>query len=234
MRILLPKCRIDTAVWAPIHAWRALGCLRDAQAVQPLLDLLVKLDALDDDWYIDEFPDILRLIGPAAIDPAAAYLADPAHRMYPRTTVATGLQRIAKAWPESRPRVLEILNRQLARHEEQDADFNAFLIDDLIELKARESAELIERAFAAGRVDPTINGDWLQVRKLLGVPGLGLVSEIGEAPSSQPSSSHNYEPLSGVSSFGGDYLQDQPGHKKKTKNKKKEQSKSRKRNRKHR
>jgi len=36
-------------VWAPIHAWRALGQLRAEAAVQPLTRLLARIDDFDDD-----------------------------------------------------------------------------------------------------------------------------------------------------------------------------------------
>jgi hypothetical protein len=47
----------------------------------------------------------------------------------------------------------------------------------LLELKATDAAELIERAHAADRVDISVNGNWNTVRKELGVKGLGLVPE---------------------------------------------------------
>ena len=42
----------NDAVYAPVHAWRALGQLRAVEAVQPLLDVQDVLDKIDDDWYL--------------------------------------------------------------------------------------------------------------------------------------------------------------------------------------
>src|SRR3954452_6496585 len=61
------------AVWAPTHAWRALGQLRAPEAVAPLLDLL---KVKDDDWLAAELPAVLGLIGPGAIPWLAEFLAD--------------------------------------------------------------------------------------------------------------------------------------------------------------
>jgi len=46
-----------------------------------------------------------------------------------------------------------------------------------LDLRAVESAEVIERAFAADRVDIMIGGNWNDIRSELGVEGLGLVPE---------------------------------------------------------
>src|SRR5437868_4322041 len=73
-------------VWAPLHAWRALGQLRAAEAVGPLLK---QLDACaNDDWCHEELPVVLGMIGPAALPALADYLAGPAHGVYHRWAVA--------------------------------------------------------------------------------------------------------------------------------------------------
>src|SRR5258707_7875891 len=67
----------STEVWAPVHAWRALGQLRAVEAVEPLLELFDRLE--DDDWVHEELPVVFGLIGPAALPALAAYLADLSH-----------------------------------------------------------------------------------------------------------------------------------------------------------
>ena len=70
--------RFDAALlpagWAPLHAWRALGALRAADAAEPLTTLLDR--ATDDDWILEEVPRSLGLIGAPAIPIVAHYLAD--------------------------------------------------------------------------------------------------------------------------------------------------------------
>ena len=41
-------------VWAPIHAWRALGQLRAEAAIEPLLTLFEVPDEEDNEWAMDE------------------------------------------------------------------------------------------------------------------------------------------------------------------------------------
>ena len=53
-------------VWAPIHAWRALGQLRAEAAIVPLLRLLERIDEEDDDWVVEELPVVFGMIGPTA------------------------------------------------------------------------------------------------------------------------------------------------------------------------
>ena len=47
----------STEVWAPLHAWRALGQLRAVEAVEPLLELFDRLE--EDDWVHEELPSFL-------------------------------------------------------------------------------------------------------------------------------------------------------------------------------
>ncbi len=167
----------DRAVYGPVHAWRALAQLRAVEAVQPLLDVQDHFDEMHDDWYVEEFQRVFGLIGPAAIQPLAAYLADEAHGESPRISAADGLREIVRHYPEARPEVVAILTAELSRHRTLRSSLNGFLVGNLLDLAAVESAEAIERAFAANVVDPTIAGDWGDVRQELGVPGLGLASD---------------------------------------------------------
>src|SRR5205807_1216299 len=66
-------------VWAPIHAWRTLGALHAEEAIEPLLSLLKDVDENDDDWVLEEMPEVYGRIGPAAIPALAAYMADTTH-----------------------------------------------------------------------------------------------------------------------------------------------------------
>lgn len=155
--------------WAPVHAWRALGQLRAQAAIESLVGLLRRIDQVDDEWIQDEIPKVLGMIGPAAIPALAAYLADPAHEMYARAAAARGLQQIAERQPDARAECVALLTRQLELFAEQDATFNAFLIDLLTDLAAVESALVMERAFASDSVDEFIRGDWEDVQIALGL-----------------------------------------------------------------
>jgi hypothetical protein len=62
-----------------------------------------------------------------------------------------------------------LLMRQLEGWAEQPDGLNGFLIHDLVELRAVESAPLMEAAFEGGGVDLMIRGDWQDVQVDLGL-----------------------------------------------------------------
>jgi PBS lyase HEAT-like repeat len=157
----------STEVWAPVHAWRALGQLRAVEAVEPLLELFDRLE--EDDWVHEELPAVFGLIGPAALPALAAYLADLSHTDSSRISAIRSMEEIGKRWPEARGEALAMLEERLERFEENEPDVNAFLVEALVELGAKEAAPLIERAFAEGYVDPLVMGDWEDVQVELGL-----------------------------------------------------------------
>jgi hypothetical protein len=89
-----------TAVWAPIHAWRALGQLRAAASVPPLLTVL-KSAGLDEDWTHTELPVVFGLIGSAAIPPVAAFISDQSQSTFPAATAIMGVKEIAFGTPSA-------------------------------------------------------------------------------------------------------------------------------------
>ena len=117
-------------VWAPVHAWRALGQLRAVQAVEPLLELFDRLE--DDDWVHEELPVVFALIGPPALPPLAAYLADLWHTDSSRISAIASIEQIGKQWPDARDEALATLEERLERFEENEPDVNAFLVMALV------------------------------------------------------------------------------------------------------
>ena len=216
----------DTAWAAPIHAWRALGQLRAVEAVEPLLAMLNRMDEIGDDWYLEEFHKVFGMIGPSALEPLAHYVVDQSNAEFPRISAATGLNEIAERHGETRDQVVKILTDELAKQAPDIESLNGFLADYLIKLRAVESAEVIERAYAAEVIDPHIRGTWTQMRRELGVEGLGLVTEENE---------RKMEPLFNMDRldlFGQKQAnQRQRMRKRKVKEKRKQRRKSRKQNR---
>ncbi len=154
-------------VWAPIHAWRALGQLRAEAAIEPLLSLFE--EAEDDDWVMEELPEVYGMIGPAAIPAITAYIADESHPEWPRIIAMSSLEKIGTMHPDARDECITALTRELGLFDENDPEFNAWIIHDLVELKATEALPIIKRAFAADCVDESIEGDWDEVQVLLGL-----------------------------------------------------------------
>lgn len=157
----------DPRVYAPLHAWRALGQLAAPEAAAPLALLLVQLP--DDDFASEELPEVLGMIGAAAVGPATGLLANPALEEETRISAARALHEIGRRHPELRDRCVEVLTRQLERWAEQAEGLNGFLVDALVELRAVEAAPLMQAAFEAGLADPSIRGDWEDVQIDLGL-----------------------------------------------------------------
>lgn len=175
-------------VWAPLHAWRALGQLQAAAAAEPLVSLLSELD--DSDWFREELPEVMALIGPPAIPPLAAYLADGSHDLWPRITAATALQQIVVAHPAARAEAIAPLVGQLERFADNDETLNGSLILSLAELNEVAAAPLMERAFAADRVDQSIMGDWEEVQIALGLLSERITPRPRFFPLSLPDLAH--------------------------------------------
>jgi PBS lyase HEAT-like repeat-containing protein len=189
----------STEVWAPLHAWRALGQLRAVEAVEPLLELFDRLE--EDDWVHEELPVVFGLIGPPALPALAAYLADLSHTDSSRISAIRSIEEIGKRWPDARAEALAMLEERLERFEENESDVNAFLVEALVELGAKEAAPLIERAFAEGYVDPMVMGDWEDVQVELGLKSAEEVapkqrSEWRESLLPSPQASKTFTPAS--------------------------------------
>jgi hypothetical protein len=163
--------RYDTAMlpiaWAPLHAWRALGVLRAPEAAEPLTTLLDR--AGDDDWILDDVPRALGLIGTPAIPLLARYLADRDRHHWGRVAAGVGLREIGQTHPDARDQCVAVLTDQLRLFATQDTELNAFLVAELLELRAVESAPVIEEAYAADRVELVITGDWEDAQVELGI-----------------------------------------------------------------
>lgn len=155
--------------WTLVHAWRAAGQLRLAEAVPQLVDIVRRL--CDDDWVTEEVPLVLGLIGPPALPALRAALPRAARQPEPwaATAIARSLERIASDFPETRAEVVEALSEQLARHAEQDGDLNGFLVSYLVDLRAVEAEPVMRAAFEADSVSERITGDWEDVQVLLGL-----------------------------------------------------------------
>ncbi len=156
-------------VWAPVHAFRALGQLRSAEAIEPLLELLRRVDELDDDVVSEELPEVYGRIGAPAIPVLAGYLADSQHGLWARVAAATSLDNIGQQHPETRDQVVAALTQALEHFAENGPALNASIISDLVDLHATEAAPVMERAFAADRVDEMVRGDWEDIQIELGL-----------------------------------------------------------------
>src|SRR5258708_15610719 len=160
----------SAAVWAPLHAWRALGRLRAEPAIEPLLGLLHRIDDDDDDW-IDDLSTVFGQIGPAALAPLEAYVASSQHPLHARGIAGEGLVSVGKPHPASRDAAVAGLTRLRENFSQpgREPALNAFLVSGLVQLDAVEAAPLMQRAFAARAVEEDVIGDWQAVQVELGL-----------------------------------------------------------------
>jgi hypothetical protein len=170
----------DVVNCAPIHAWRALGKLRAEAAIEPLLQHFKNADD-DEKWWdyaTEELPFVYAMIGPSAIPVLSTQLTDETQGEYARSYASYALEQIAHKHPAARDEIVAILQSVLERFDINPIHVNTSVLDRLIELKAVEAAPLMERAFAAGKIDEMMRGDWDDVQVDLG---------LKEKPSFEPS-----------------------------------------------
>lgn len=154
-------------IWAPLHAWRALGQLKAVEAAEPLVNLF---DALpDDDWLSSELRHVFALMGPDAIPALEAFLANDTVPSINRLAVTECLQGMAEEHPGQRDRCVGVLVRQLEKYETNGEDLNAFLVAALDDLRAVDAIGVIRKAFAANSVDIDASGDLEDVEISLGL-----------------------------------------------------------------
>lgn len=153
-------------VWAPLHAWRALGQLKAVEACEPLVRLYQVLP--DDDWLPPELPKVFSLIGPASIPAIKSYLGDDTLDEINRISAPSCLETIALDHPDHRDDCIAVLEGQLSAYKTNGDTFNAFLIIALVKLQAKNAIEAIRAAFKADLVDISVMGDLEDVEIELG------------------------------------------------------------------
>jgi hypothetical protein len=174
--------------FAPIHAFRALGQLKAEEAIQPLLLIL---DEDDNDWYMDELPQVFGMIGPVCIPVLADYLNDDNPSGWCKAAAARGLVKVAEFNPDYRDESVKIITMALSRHQNNPPELNGSLVGRLLSLKATESVSVIEKAYKEGPMDEMVCGSWARVQI-----DLGLASASDFTPEElKPKPSESMKPL---------------------------------------
>ena len=213
----------DTLIFAPIHVWRILGQLKSEEGMAKLLKDVDRMDKRGDDWYLEEFPYIFRNVGTKLFPALKKYLNEEEHEEYTYVCVIHCIKEVGTINSNARDTAIAILKDKLEKFEKNDITHNAFLITYLVDLKAVEAAELMERAFAADVVDSSVDGSWYAVKRLLGLEhGFGFLPET-EPVEDNPYPSFEFKRK--TQSYGEQSS-------KKTKNKRKASRRARKKNRK--
>lgn len=160
--------------WATVHAWRALAQLKAGEAVELLLQAYEQFGEQNDwwEWFSDELPEVLLLMGKAAIPGIRDHLSRRSQSKeaeYSEFVAVEALEDIATAHPDLKPQCIEICIEELQYASKHDPAVNGFLVGVLTSFKAVEAASVIERAFTGGYVDPSISGDWDDIQVELGL-----------------------------------------------------------------
>lgn len=155
--------------WAPLHAWRTIGQLgeRAAAAAGPLVALSARLAKVEDDYAMAELPTVFGMLGPGANDALIACLSDIWQSLDARIAAAEGLAEIAEAHDDPADRAALALREQLGRYKSNEPDLNAMLVIFLANMYDVDSLPVMGRAYAAGRVDTLVAGEWEEVRDSL-------------------------------------------------------------------
>ncbi len=157
----------DDEIWAPCHAWRALGQLQAIEAARSLLPLF---ELEFDDRLHEELPYVYGVLGESAIPVLSEAIAEyRTQDKWAAVSCTVCLEKITEFHPDTKPHVMAVVQQQLARYQDNDPSLNGFLIVNLIRLNAQDAAPLIEQAYAADCVDLAVTGDWEDVQIDLGL-----------------------------------------------------------------
>ena len=126
----------EATFWAPVYAWRALGRLKAESAIAPLVKLLGAPVDPADDYRSLELVAAIAKIGPAAILDLEALMFDVDQDVMNRADAGYALAQMSARHPAAKEACLAPIRQQLADTRNPDADLNAFLTANLIEVGA--------------------------------------------------------------------------------------------------
>jgi hypothetical protein len=106
---------------------------------------------------------------PSLISRLTVLVQDQGNSLEVRDASARGLVEIAGKHPDYRQQCIAILTATLERYPRNPIELNTSLISHLIELKAKESATMIQQAVRAGEYDEKLIGGWQEISRELGV-----------------------------------------------------------------
>jgi len=157
----------ELAWCAPIHAWRALYQLAPLEIFQD--HVIELLQSGISEWAGEEFIEIMQAVGAPVIEPVVQLIEDNLITENRILSLINGLYKVPEQFPETRDRVVGELMRLLENYPQNSNDNNSFLVIGLLELKATEAADLIEKVYEAGAVDEFIPGPWPRAQVDLGL-----------------------------------------------------------------
>ncbi|VAW78484.1 Uncharacterized protein YecA [hydrothermal vent metagenome] len=154
-------------IWAPLHAWRALGQIGSVKAVEPLLALFDRL--AHDDWALPELSQVMGMIGAHAIPALSDYLKECEHDEFARVMAMDGLFEIAAHDNRQQDEVIRILREYICHPDKETRYLNGLTVSRLVDLNADQAIDDIRKLFDMHCIDITCNGDLEEVEIQLGL-----------------------------------------------------------------
>ena len=155
----LNTCETD-AIWAPVHALRALGQLHPTDVFQDLLEFMTDQDhGYDIDWFFGDAEFVLAMFGPSVIPSLQAFLMNDEIVDIARMTAASALAEIAKRFPDTRTECIAALMHRLDHFNPEDGGLNGSVALTLGVMKAVDAYPAIKAVYEANAVDAFFFGD---------------------------------------------------------------------------
>lgn len=156
----------EATVWVPLYAWRALKALGTPVAIEQLLPAFAIHQ--DDDWALEELPEVIAAAGERALAPTLAFIRSDEDELA-RGLSTRVLTLVAAQHPALKPQIIDQLTDLLEQQSAEEAELNAFIVSALIELKALNALVVINKAYEQGKVAEALVGDFEDVEIALGL-----------------------------------------------------------------
>lgn len=142
------------ASWKPVHAWRALGQIGLARAIEPLIG---QFDLLhEDDWAYIELPQVLAMLGADALAPLSAYLLEASHDEFARVMAMEALVLLQQDNSELKAAVQESFAAYLKSPHSDELSFNALMVGEILDLEMLELEAAAESLYSSEIVDTDV------------------------------------------------------------------------------
>ena len=162
---LLTRPSSDPAVYAQIHAMRALAQIGATDWVQPVLDDFRYEE--DDDYLMENLPRALGQLGPTVFPQVEAFLDHPETELYARNAMLSYFSTCVEHHPAFRDTIIAALEARLRKAARYDPSFNAFVVCELMDLQAIEAEATISLAFHLDQIELEICGDFEDASRAL-------------------------------------------------------------------
>lgn len=148
-----PEENPDPSSWAPVHALRALGLIRDSKVIPDILTFMTAHDA--DDYLLAGCADALDLIGIPAIEPLIAAFNKGGGDGF-IFALCDVFQGVGFREFSVRDQIISALTEKLKNPDAMTSAANSYVVTSLCELEAVESSSVVKAAYDAGKVDELV------------------------------------------------------------------------------